>query len=91
MGGIAGDVLPGQNVTVRKDTRYPGPVTSCVDVSRELPVRVTGVEVQDPVIVLFGDGWSLSVACPWRGVVPELSTGLCDNTGNVSRWSRGGL
>jgi hypothetical protein len=41
-------------------------------VSRELPVRVTGVEVQDPVIVLFGDGWSLSVACPWRGVVAEL-------------------
>lgn len=34
-----------------------------------LPARVLGVEVQDPVLVLFGDDWSLTVACPWEGNV----------------------
>jgi hypothetical protein len=34
-----------------------------------LPVRVEGIEVQDPVLVLFGEQWSLTVACPWSGTV----------------------
>lgn len=34
-----------------------------------LPVRVQGVEVQDPILVLFGDGWGLTIACPWRGTI----------------------
>jgi hypothetical protein len=31
-----------------------------------LPLHVEVVEYNDPMIVLAGSGWSLSVACPWR-------------------------
>jgi hypothetical protein len=34
-----------------------------------LPVHVKGVEVQDPVLTLFGEEWSLTIACPWQGEV----------------------
>lgn len=34
-----------------------------------LPVRVEGVEVKDPILTLFGEGWSLTIACPWEGAV----------------------
>lgn len=34
-----------------------------------LPVRVDGVEVQDPILTLFGDGWSLTIACPWEATI----------------------
>lgn len=34
-----------------------------------LPVRVRGVEVQDPVLTLFGDEWSFTIACPWEGEI----------------------
>jgi hypothetical protein len=39
------------------------------EVLAALPVRVAGVEVQDPVLVFFGEGWSLTIACPWTGMV----------------------
>lgn len=35
----------------------------------DLPLRVVGVEVQSPVLTLFGDEWSLTIACPWDGIV----------------------
>ena len=31
-----------------------------------LPLRLEEVEYNDPMVVLSGPGWSLSVACPWR-------------------------
>jgi hypothetical protein len=31
-----------------------------------LPLRLEEVEYNDPMVVLVGPGWSLSVACPWR-------------------------
>lgn len=31
-----------------------------------LPLRLEEVEYNDPMVVLAGPGWSLSVACPWR-------------------------
>lgn len=34
-----------------------------------LPVRVQGVEVQDPILTLFGEGWGLTIACPWEGTI----------------------
>lgn len=34
-----------------------------------LPVRVKGVEVQDPILTLFGEGWGLTIACPWEGTI----------------------
>jgi hypothetical protein len=37
-----------------------------VDATAHLPLRVRDVEVQDPVILLAGESWSLLVACPWE-------------------------
>jgi hypothetical protein len=31
-----------------------------------LPLKIDKVEFQDPVLVLQGADWSLSVICPWR-------------------------
>jgi hypothetical protein len=31
-----------------------------------LPLRVLGAEWNDPVLLLRGDGWSLTVTSPWR-------------------------
>ncbi|RMI14432.1 hypothetical protein [Cellulomonas triticagri] len=32
-----------------------------------LPLPVEGVEIQSPILTLFGREWNLTVACPWRG------------------------
>lgn len=31
-----------------------------------LPLRVDAVVVNDPIITLVGQGWALTLACPWR-------------------------
>lgn len=38
-----------------------------IDPLEGLPVRIQGVEVQDPILVLFGERWGLTIACPWEG------------------------
>lgn len=35
-------------------------------VSALLPLRVAELEFNDPVVVLTGPNWSLSIVCPWR-------------------------
>lgn len=35
-------------------------------ISEFLPLQVAEVDYNDPMVVLAGPGWSLSVACPWR-------------------------
>ncbi len=30
-----------------------------------LPLMVSGLEINDPVLTLFGNGWGLSIVCPW--------------------------
>lgn len=35
-------------------------------ISAALPLVVGGIDVNDPVLTLYGDEWSLSVVCPWR-------------------------
>lgn len=30
-----------------------------------LPLLVRGVEVNDPILTLYGEEWSLTVMCPW--------------------------
>lgn len=35
----------------------------------DLPRRISGLEVQDPIVTVFGEDWSLTLACPWSGVV----------------------
>jgi hypothetical protein len=40
-----------------------------VDPLAALPVRVEGVEVQDPILTVFGEGWALTIACPWEGTI----------------------
>lgn len=39
------------------------------DILTALPVRVRGTEVQDPILTLFGEGWALTIACPWEGSI----------------------
>lgn len=31
-----------------------------------LPLQLEHVDYNDPMVVLSGPGWSLSIACPWR-------------------------
>lgn len=31
-----------------------------------LPLRIDELDFNDPVVVLAGQGWSVSIACPWR-------------------------
>ena len=31
----------------------------------DLPRQVRGLEVDDPVLTLYGDDWSLTLMCPW--------------------------
>lgn len=35
----------------------------------DLPAPVAGVEVQSPMLTVFGARWSLTIACPWEGIV----------------------
>jgi hypothetical protein len=37
----------------------------------DLPLRVTGIEVQDPMVTVFGEGWALTLACPWEGAIRD--------------------
>ena len=32
----------------------------------DLPRQVRGLEVNDPVLTLYGDDWSLTLMCPWK-------------------------
>lgn len=40
-------------------------MTTLGEIAGALPLVVQGVEVNDPVLTLFGEGWSLTVMCPW--------------------------
>lgn len=42
-------------------------------VAKQLPLRISTVEWTDPTLVLAGQGWSLSLTCPWRAVTPQGS------------------
>ncbi len=41
-------------------------------VARSLPLRIGRVDVNDPVVSLSGEGWFLSIACPWDLVGPDV-------------------
>lgn len=38
------------------------------NLSRALPLTIESVEWADPVLLIGGDEWSLTVSCPWRVV-----------------------
>lgn len=40
-----------------------------IDPLAGLPVHIQGVELQDPILTLFGEGWALTIACPWEGTI----------------------
>lgn len=42
-------------------------------IRRSLPLRVRGIEVNDPVLTIFGDQWSLNLMCPWVIKGPDFS------------------
>lgn len=42
-----------------------------------LPLRIDGLEYHDPVLTLGGQGWALSLVCPWR---------LQNGESNVTAW-----
>ena len=46
-------------------------MTILEEISAELPRIVQGIEVSDPVVVLYGDGWNLSLMCPWTLCGPD--------------------
>lgn len=45
------------------------------EINSELPVRVAELSYNDPFLTVFGSGWSLNLACPWKGTIasPEVS------------------
>jgi hypothetical protein len=38
-----------------------------------LPLKIRGIEVNDPALTLYGEDWSLNLSCPWRIVGSEWS------------------
>jgi hypothetical protein len=54
--------------------------------TRALPVRVQGVEVQSPVLTLFGEKWSLTIACPWEGEVHKSALSWEDDDIEDRAW-----
>ena len=44
----------------------------------DLPCRVRHVDVNDSVVVLAGDAWSLAVTCPWRGLLSGVEMSWLD-------------
>ena len=43
-------------------------------ITAALPLLIRGLEVTDPVLTLFGDGWSLNLMCPWNVVATGFAT-----------------
>jgi hypothetical protein len=41
-------------------------------VNAALPLRVTGLDYNDPILSVFGDDWFLKLACPWRAVISAV-------------------
>jgi len=37
----------------------------------DLPRQIRNVEVNDPVVTLYGDDWSLTLMCPWEISGPD--------------------
>ena len=37
----------------------------------DLPRQIRGLEVNDPVLTLYGDDWSLTLMCPWEVRGPD--------------------
>ena len=42
-------------------------------ITAALPLTIRAVELQDPVVVLIGDRWSLTLMCPWYLDTPGRS------------------
>jgi hypothetical protein len=40
-------------------------VTILDEITASFPLVVQGVEVNDPILTLFGEKWSLTIMCPW--------------------------
>ena len=36
----------------------------------DLPRQIRGLEVNDPILTLYGDDWSLTLMCPWKVEAP---------------------
>jgi len=43
-------------------------------VVRALPLEVRGIAFTDPELTIFGDGWGLSLMCPWVLKGPEIAS-----------------
>ena len=56
----------GQRQNTRRLVLMTWPKTK---INARLPRRVTGIEYNDPILVLFGDGWFLKLSCPWSGFI----------------------
>jgi hypothetical protein len=57
-----------------------------IDLLAALPVRVQGVEVQDPILTLFGEGWALTIACPWEGTIGGCALSWVDRDVEDRSW-----
>lgn len=55
-------------------------------INARLPRRVVGIEYNDPILVVFGEGWFLKLACPWSGSIGPLSVDWASPTVEDSAW-----
>lgn len=61
-------------------------ISHLIDAVRPLlPVRISEVDYSDPVFLINGDGWSLSVQTAWRIVGPEGLVFSCDSEDAIDR------
>lgn len=60
-------------------------------VQERLPVRVRGIECNDPFLTIFGEEWSLNLGCPWEGNIGSISISWEDDDVEDRAWELVGL
>ena len=58
---ISSSLLFGSGMTER-----PATYDVLEAIRADLPRQIRGLEVNDPVLTLYGDDWSLTLMCPWK-------------------------
>lgn len=56
------------------------------EINAGLPVTVAELEYSDPILTIFGMEWSLSLRCPWSGVIASRQVSWEDDYVEDRAW-----
>ena len=61
------------------------------EIDAELPVTVAEVAYNDPILTVSGPQWSLSLMCPWSGLIGSQSVDWEDDEVEDLAWELNGM